>query len=292
MPHRKCFKCSRSLPGEEAEPHSLCRSCRPAACSAESRCNECSHLSARQFQAYVALRERSDSSAKKRSKSSGGSSDKKRQEDSPSSDPSWARRFEAFESDMVAVKATLAQLSAALLSPTSGSPFSGFQRPVFPGTSAGQVSADPGFSAEVGGLGGAGLCTASLPEFTVAASSPVVTQAPGIGSVETPSVLGSSSEFAGAEEVSRHTTIFPGVRATGGMCSQVTPQPEAVGVSPGAAVESQAVGTNHPSFLEVDDGLCGEGHFREDSNPNGEDSAPFRDLREDSIPPGEDFAPF
>ena len=80
MSHRKCFKCSKALPGEDLDPHSLCVDCRPDNCSSDRRCNECQHLSESQFKGFVAyLKKGADAKGKKRSKSSGGSEVKRQQ---------------------------------------------------------------------------------------------------------------------------------------------------------------------------------------------------------------------
>ncbi|MPC74616.1 hypothetical protein E2C01_068983 [Portunus trituberculatus] len=69
-----CVGCKRWLPGEALEPHSCCVSCRLAMYSAEDQCNECSHLSLLQFQAYVKDAKKCSVKEKKRAKSSGSSS--------------------------------------------------------------------------------------------------------------------------------------------------------------------------------------------------------------------------
>ncbi|MPC65464.1 hypothetical protein E2C01_059597 [Portunus trituberculatus] len=85
-------------------------------CSTEDRCCECSHLSLLQFQVFV----------KDAEKHSGGSSEKRSRWQEPASETPWVSRFVAVESDLAAMKASIAQLSTILLPPASGSTFSGF----------------------------------------------------------------------------------------------------------------------------------------------------------------------
>ncbi|MPC55003.1 hypothetical protein E2C01_048934 [Portunus trituberculatus] len=95
-------------------------------CSAEDRCSECSHLSLLQFQAFVKDAEKRSAKEKKRAKSSGSSSEKRSRWQKLASEAPWASRFIAVESDLAAMKASIAQLSVVLLPPASGSAFSGF----------------------------------------------------------------------------------------------------------------------------------------------------------------------
>ncbi|MPC60432.1 hypothetical protein E2C01_054476 [Portunus trituberculatus] len=95
-------------------------------CSAEDWCSECSHLSLLQFQAFVKDAEKRSAKEKKRAKSSGGSSEHScRQE--PASEAPWASSFVIVESDLAAIKASIAELLVVLLPPASGSGFSGWR---------------------------------------------------------------------------------------------------------------------------------------------------------------------
>ena len=117
MSHRKCIKCCRYLLGKVLDPHSLCLRCRPDPCAGDKLCVDCRHLSENQFKCFVAFWKKGDvSKVKKWSKSSGGSEEKRQLLESPGPSISrWTRRLEPFESDMLSVKVSLAQLSAALL---------------------------------------------------------------------------------------------------------------------------------------------------------------------------------
>ncbi|MPC56160.1 hypothetical protein E2C01_050113 [Portunus trituberculatus] len=126
MAARSCVGCKRWLPGEALEPHSLCVSCRPAMYSAKDRSSECSHLSLLQFQVYVKDAEKRSAQEKKQAKLSGSSSEKRSRRQEPASEAPWASRFVAVESDLAAMKTSIGQLSAVLLSLASGSVFSGF----------------------------------------------------------------------------------------------------------------------------------------------------------------------
>ena len=146
--------CRKWLPAVSVEPHTRCFDV--AVCLVDRWCDGFRHLPDRQFTAYiVGLGWRSHSVCGKRSRFSGRSSKKRHHHgDSPLED-SFPRRFVSVESDVAAIKVTLAQLSAALFSPTSGSPFSGFQLPALPGVSgvaAPAVAASPLGRAGVGGV--------------------------------------------------------------------------------------------------------------------------------------------
>ena len=135
---------------------------------------------------------RSGSKEKKRSKSSSDSGEKRHRREDSASDASWSRRFVSVESDVASMKVNLAQLSAALLSPASGSPFSGFQLPVFQG-------ADPSTSVVAAGDGGANLQVAPLPAT-----------APGVSGVQAPAFPGTSAAFAGDGGANLRVTPLPG----------------------------------------------------------------------------------
>ncbi|MPC57841.1 hypothetical protein E2C01_051828 [Portunus trituberculatus] len=96
MAARSCVGCKRCLRGEALEPHSRCVSCRPAMCSAEDRCSECSHLSLLQFQAYVKVAEKCSAKENKRAKS-GGFSEKRSRWQEPAFEAPWASRFVAVD---------------------------------------------------------------------------------------------------------------------------------------------------------------------------------------------------
>ncbi|MPC46438.1 GDNF-inducible zinc finger protein 1 [Portunus trituberculatus] len=78
------------------------------------------------FQVYVKDGEKCSAKEKKQTKSSGGASEKRSHRQEPASEAPWASRFITVESDLPAMKASIAQLSEVLLPHASGSTFSGF----------------------------------------------------------------------------------------------------------------------------------------------------------------------
>ena len=133
----------------------------------------------------------------------------------------------AFESAIHSVKASLAQLSAALLSPPSGSPFSGFLH-------------------AAGVAGEAGLSAAPRPGVTGAEGinlrSPLPPQAGVMALV--------SSAVASTSVVS---TTFDGVLYQQGMYPQVPPRQLTSGWAPEGAAPALEVGVgpNHTAVAQV-----------------------------------------
>ncbi|MPC60599.1 hypothetical protein E2C01_054652 [Portunus trituberculatus] len=228
MATQSCVGCKRWLLGEASELHSRCVSCWPAMCSAEDRCSECSHLSLLQFQAFMKDTEKCSAKEKKRAKSSDGSSEKRSRRQEPASEAPWASRFVVVESDLAAIKAFIAQLSAVLLPPASGSAFSGFAdggasvRPspgLVPGVRGPQSLPGSGPLVVAAGSSGASLSVSLLPVSGGQASAPslapelvvggvslcvVLHSAPPlvVSGVLSPAVSGPSTEFSGLRGVS------------------------------------------------------------------------------------------
>ncbi|MPC46294.1 hypothetical protein E2C01_040011 [Portunus trituberculatus] len=139
-------------------------------CSAEDRCSECSHLSLLQFQAFVKDTKKCFAKEKKRAKSSGGSSEKHPHRQEPASEAPWASRFITVKSDLAAMKASIAQLSAVLLPPASGSALSEVSecasvRQLVPGVRGPQSPHSSGPSVVAAGSSGASLSVSYLPDL-------------------------------------------------------------------------------------------------------------------------------
>ncbi|MPC54372.1 hypothetical protein E2C01_048283 [Portunus trituberculatus] len=229
MAAQSCVGCKRWLPGKALEPHSHCVSCRPAMCSAEDQCSECSHLSLLQFQAYVKDAEKRSAKKKKQAKSSGGSREKCSHQQEPASEAPWASRFVAVEADLAAMKASIGQLSAVLLLLASGSAFSGF--------ADGRASVHPPLRL-VPGVAGPRSPPGSDPSVAAAGSSgaslsvsPLSGLAPGVNGGRAPSVSSSAPELAvggcgsGIEWFagSRGSCFFRGRLGVGGLSLRAVP---------------------------------------------------------------------
>ncbi|MPC51721.1 hypothetical protein E2C01_045573 [Portunus trituberculatus] len=204
-------------------------------CSAKDQCDECSHLSLLQFQAYV-----KDAKEKKQAKLSSSSSEKCSRRHEPASEAPWASKFVAVESDLAAMKASIAQLPAVLLPPASSSVFSGFadggasvrlpplvtgvRGPWFPPNSGPSVEAagSSGMSFSVTPLpvlalgvsgGQAPSVPSSIPELTVGGVSLRAAQCsaplPVLSGVPSPAVPTSSMEFSGLGGVSMCVAFLP-----------------------------------------------------------------------------------
>ena len=159
---------------------------------------------------------RSRSRGRTRSPSSGETSGTQRHHGASSSEASLSRRFVSVESGVAALTATLALLSAALLSPVSGSLFSGFQLPVFPGVSGVTVPAAASSPHAHAGDGGLGWFATHLHGSVT-----------GLGGVQAPSNHGFSTAAAGAGGSGLHTAplpgLFPGVSGVQAPASQALP---------------------------------------------------------------------
>ncbi|MPC27208.1 hypothetical protein E2C01_020375 [Portunus trituberculatus] len=131
-------------------------------------CNECSHLSLLQFQAYV-KGEKYSTKEKKQAKLSGSSSEKRSLQQDPASEVPWASRFVAVESDLAAIKTSIGQLSAVLNALMQLSGFGGVSlsaaslHSIALAVSVVQIPTVSGASRKFSGLGGMSLRAAPLP---------------------------------------------------------------------------------------------------------------------------------